>query len=431
MSVALFTIAPTLPACTEEAGQPDGVGEEGYELLHEVWQHVEQQFYDPDFNGVAWAEMLERYGPMARQARNRVELTAVINRMLDHLDTSHTMLLSAGDPRYYQLLDVFSGGGRVAEALPKIYPDGTVRYADTGIIAEEIDGKVFITNIIDGMPAAATEVPLLVGDEIVSVDGKPFRPLQSAGKTAGPPLRLRIRRSPESAELLVELARDLVQPRQMYLRAMTESARVIEHEEVTVAYVHVWSWAGQHYQDRLVELVNQEPISTADALVLDIRDGWGGASSWYLNLFNQRLPVMTMIERDREAFDLDQVWRKPVVLLINQGSRSGKEVIAFGFKSNGIGPVVGTPTAGDVVAGSAWVLSDGSLLYLAVADVLVDGQRLEGVGVEPDVLVPFDRRYAAGSDPQLDRAVAVAAAQVGSGTGTGTGTGTGMGTGRE
>jgi carboxyl-terminal processing protease len=405
-------IAPALPACTEEAGQPHGVGEEGYDLLHEVWQHVEQRFYDPDLNGVAWAEMLERYGPEARQARDRVELTAVINRMLGLLDTSHTTLLSPGDPRYYQLLDVFSGGGRVAEALPRIYPDGTVRYADTGIIAEEIEGKVFVTNIINGMPAAATGVPLLIGDEIVSADGKPFRPQQSAGETTGPPLLLRIKRSQESAELLVEVARELVQPREMFLRAMTRSVRVFEHEDVSVGYLHVWSWAGQHYQDRLVELVNQEPISTADALVLDIRDGWGGASPWYLNLFNRRLPVMTMIERDREPFDLDQVWRKPVVLLINQGSRSGKEVIAFGFKSNGIGPVVGIPTAGDVVAGSAWLLSDGSLLYLAVADVLVDGQRLEGVGVEPDILVPFDRRYAAGNDPQLDRAVAVAAARV-------------------
>jgi C-terminal processing protease CtpA/Prc len=53
------------------------------------------------------------------------------------------------------------------------------------------------------------------------------------------------------------------------------------------------------------------------------------------------------------------------------------------------------------------------LLYLAVADVLVDGQRLEGIGVEPDILVPFDRRYADGNDPQLNRAIAVAATAVG------------------
>ncbi len=40
-----------------------------------------------------------------------------------------------------------------------------------------------------------------------------------------------------------------------------------------------------------------------------------------------------------------------------------------------------------------------------VEDVLVDGKQLEGIGVEPTIAFPFDRRYAAGADRQLDRAV--------------------------
>ena len=43
---------------------------------------------------------------------------------------------------------------------------------------------------------------------------------------------------------------------------------------------------------------------------------------------------------------------------------------------------LGTPQAGPSSPGRAFVLRDGSLLLLvAVLDVLVDGQRLEGVGV--------------------------------------------------
>jgi carboxyl-terminal processing protease len=34
----------------------------------------------------------------------------------------------------------------------------------------------------------------------------------------------------------------------------------------------------------------------------------------------------------------------------------------------------------------------------------VDGKPLEGVGVEPDIKVPFDIRFAAGTDIQLERA---------------------------
>jgi carboxyl-terminal processing protease len=36
----------------------------------------------------------------------------------------------------------------------------------------------------------------------------------------------------------------------------------------------------------------------------------------------------------------------------------------------------------------------------------VEGERLEGLGVMPDVVVPFRRPYAAGHDPQLDAALA-------------------------
>jgi carboxyl-terminal processing protease len=42
-------------------------------------------------------------------------------------------------------------------------------------------------------------------------------------------------------------------------------------------------------------------------------------------------------------------------------------------------------------------MDNGDLLLLAVADVTVDGQRLEGVGVRPTIEVPFDPLYAAGS----------------------------------
>jgi carboxyl-terminal processing protease len=45
------------------------------------------------------------------------------------------------------------------------------------------------------------------------------------------------------------------------------------------------------------------------------------------------------------------------------------------------------------------------VLYLAVKDVLVDGERLEGVGVSPDIAVPDRLEYAAGADPQLERAI--------------------------
>jgi carboxyl-terminal processing protease len=103
----------------------------------------------------------------------------------------------------------------------------------------------------------------------------------------------------------------------------------------------------------------------------------------------------------------DQQIRKPAVLLVNGGTRSGKETIAYGAKKHGLARLVGERTAGAYTFGRPFCLSDGSLLLLAVSDARVDGERLEGRGVAPDIEVPFDFRYAAGKDTQLARALDV------------------------
>src|SRR6266581_3289677 len=99
-------------------------------------------------------------------------------------------------------------------------------------------------------------------------------------------------------------------------------------------------------------------------------------------------------------------WRKPVAMLVNGGTRSGKEILAYGFKKYQLGEVIGTRTEGAVLAATAFLIDDG-LLLLAVGDVQVDGERLEGVGVAPTIEVQADPASTGLGDPQLDRAIAV------------------------
>jgi hypothetical protein len=63
------------------------------------------------------------------------------------------------------------------------------------------------------------------------------------------------------------------------------------------------------------------------------------------------------------------------------------------------------PHRGGAAGGPGFLLRNGSLLVLAVSDVRVEGERLEGRGIMPDVVVPFRLPYAAGHDPQLDAAI--------------------------
>ena len=129
----------------------------------------------------------------------------------------------------------------------------------------------------------------------------------------------------------------------------------------------------------------------------------------YLNLFNDRVPVCTITGRDGDARIRETQWRKPVALLVNGFTRSGKELLAFGFKRYGYGPVIGERTAGAVLAAKGYRIGENGFLYLAWFDIHIDGVRLEGVGVEPDIVVPFTLPYAKGADPQLERALDEAA----------------------
>ena len=44
------------------------------------------------------------------------------------------------------------------------------------------------------------------------------------------------------------------------------------------------------------------------------------------------------------------------------------------------------------------------MLLYGAAMLDIDGKHLEGVGVAPDIEVPFDIRFAGGKDIQLERA---------------------------
>jgi carboxyl-terminal processing protease len=167
----------------------------------------------------------------------------------------------------------------------------------------------------------------------------------------------------------------------------------------------MWSWATIEFQKVLLNSIIKSNAEAVDGFILDIRDGWGGAHLNYLGIFWRDVPLLERIYRDGKRGPFDTQIRKPAVLLVNEGTRSGKETIAYGTKKLRLARLVGQRTAGAVVAGGPICLSDGSLLMLAQSEGRVDGERLEGVGVAPDIEVPFDFRYAAGNDPQLARAL--------------------------
>ncbi len=375
----------------------------------EVWRTVLDKFYDRELHGLDWNAIGDKYRPLAAAAATERERAAVINRMLAELHASHTGYYTPEDTAYYDLADIFSGSLR--HQLPQAFPDGKVAYTGIGIFTRSIDGRTFVSGVLNGLPA--DKAGLLVGDELLAADGAPFAPVGSFVDTTGHKVTLTVRRMRDADPQRVVVVPERIEPNAAFLDAMRASTKVIERGGVRIGYIHVWSYARNDYQELLAEQISTGPLKDADALIWDLRDGWGGAVPDYLDIFNARAPTMVTTDRSGGHSVVNAKWRKPAALLINGGTRSGKEVLAYGFKKYGYGPVIGTRSAGALLAARAFLLEGGGLLLLPVADVAVDGERLEGRGVMPTIEVPFEIPYAAGADPQLERAIDELARSVG------------------
>ncbi|MBW4469843.1 MAG: PDZ domain-containing protein [Stenomitos rutilans HA7619-LM2] len=371
-------------------------------VFEQIWQTVNDNFYDPKFNGVDWKAMRQKYSPLAAQTRSPEALTVVVNQMLAELKASHTHYYTAAEPEYYQLAGVFWRRG-IQRQLKPFLPNGKLEYVGIGAYTREVDGKTFVRAVLDGSPAA--NGGLKVGDQLLAVNEKPFQPIQSFAEKADRPVEIQIQRMPNTAPQAIAVTPKRLDPTTMFLDAMKASVQVIDRSGKKVGYIHVWSYADDAYQRQLEQELGDR-LSQVDGLVWDLRDGWGGAEPSYLNPFTAPALNVTFTNRNGTKGQFDLPWKKPVVMLVNQGSRSGKEILAYGFRQFRVGKIVGSTTAGAVLAGRAYIMQDGSLLYLAVADVSVDGQRIEGKGVAPDIDVPFAVPYAQGRDPQKDGAIA-------------------------
>jgi carboxyl-terminal processing protease len=359
-------------------------------LGEEIVHIVRDEFLDPG-RAARWAEENAGYGAAVQDAEAFRRET---RQRLAALATSHTAYYTPDDPGYYELLSIF-------EPVLKKNPETE----SLGLAVFEQDSGWFVDRVFAGGPAEAAGIRR--GDRLATADGAPFRPKRSLRGKAGQPVRLGVQSQRGGPVREIAIAPRLVNPRKEWIEAQRAGSRILETRGHRIAYAPLWSCAGEDFQGLLAEALAGD-LKTAEALVLDLRGGWGGCNPSFVSLFDPAVPDLTRIGRSGEASVWASSWRKPVVVLIDGGSRSGKEVVARALQRHKRATLVGERTAGAVVAGKPFLLSDGSLLFLAVEDVRVDGERLEGVGVTPDVPVPPDLLYAEGRDPQLERALNLA-----------------------
>ena len=362
-------------------------------VLDEISNNVSEHFYKTTFDTLEWQQHVEATRQHMTKVKTLDHFDIEINQLLATLNASHTYFFSRNNPKRYQLLSIF-------DFLFDKKDTSLFCYEGIGMDIKRVGGKDFVRAVYDGLPAA--KAGLKFGDQIISIDNNKFHPIQSFLGKANSNVKVQIIRDDRQQTLHVPVA--ILDGRSMFETSLQSSIQTIERNQKKIGYVHVWSYAGAKYQDQLRDAILWGELSESDALILDLRDGWGGADINYLNLFRQSIATIKSTSRNNKIGSYSGVWEKPVVLLTNDQSTSGKELFTYGFKKLKIGKVIGETTAGAVVAGRIFKLSSGDVLYLAVKDVHVDGTRLEGIGVEPDIIIRRSIELGA-DDPQMEKAL--------------------------
>lgn len=376
--------------------------EENRQIFNEAWWMMDRYFYDAKHNGVNWTAIRAKYEALLPFAPYKDDFYDIMAEMVQELRGSHLGVSGPSD---------YSPEVADATAYLGVEPDWAVL---------EAEGRFKVAAVTPKSPAASKWSKVNVGEYILAIDGKELTPETTFDQLLN-------RREGKKVVLTVNSKPSRDGAREVAIKPLSQNdGEELEYEAwvaATRALVHRLSNGRigyQHIQGMTVPAemrFKEEFIAEAtgrDALLVDVRyNGGGNVAHRLLDILRKR-PYVSFKPRSLGKSVLadwpaDYLWGRPAALLVNQDSASNSEMMAEGFKALGIGPVIGVPTMGAVIATGTWRFMDGGTIRTPSSGVFTaDGEDMELRGRQPDVAVPYDPMAArAGRDPQVEKAVEV------------------------
>jgi len=336
---------------------PAGSGE-GLELVEEAWDIIFRDYVDRD--------NLDQH-----------EISqGAIKGMMEALDDPYSSYL---DAETYEL--GLSGLEGEIEGIG----------AQVGIREE----KLTVISPIPDSPAA--QAGIKADDVILEVDGETTAGMslvEAVLKIRGPKgttVSLLIQHKDETEPVKIEIVRTTIELPSVALQMMEDFA----HLRIT------------HFSRRtpteLLSALNDIDQAKAKGIILDLQGNPGGILEAVIEVASHFLKsgvVLKVVDNRGEQAVLEVkskevVSELPMVVLVNEFSASGSEVLAGALQDHGRATVAGNVTFGKGSVNVPRQLQDGSGIYITTARWLTpDGRRIEGEGIEPDIVLDLEGEEA-------------------------------------
>jgi carboxyl-terminal processing protease len=357
------------------------------EMFEEIWKTINENYGDPTFGGIDWQAARDRYRPRIEMAKDDREFAIALEEMIAELNDSHTSLANPFRPD--KMLSAWNVGFRV----------------------NEIESKVVVTEIIAGSEAAQAGVnPGMIVNKIdgQSVEDRKAWLQKLIKKRTGASSDRFLRHllyqvffvGEPGASSIIELVDSSEKAFEVKV-ARRDGGIVPESiaQRLPSGYAHIKFHSFSAPNDKwFSNEINK--LMDAPGLIIDLRGNVGGQTEGWINitshLFEPQAPMGSFVLRSGVVSakfftkNVKDVYRRSVVVLVDEGSGSAAESFASIMQDSKRGIIIGRQTAGAGLEQDEKNLRAGwTLLYGRRAYLSPQGRKVDRDGVIPDKIVPL------------------------------------------
>lgn len=412
--IILFSILFLFNSC--ESREKELTKNDRSEIFEQVWENVNQYFYDPNFNGIDWKKKYTQYKPQIEECNSTDSFFSLLNKMLFELNSSH-----CGVGLLSNLNKAIS---------PYIFSNGEI-----GIDVRIIENQIIITKVLKN--SAADIANIKTGYIIHKIDDLTISDINKQVKFK-PPFNNSNKKFHLTSEVLrhiygkantkvkIEFQDGNHQIHSKILKRTERQNGILLGGGLPPAYLNSKSYFisenisylsfNAFNPDDLGHVLSSlEKVKTSKGLIIDLRGNDGGSINGMKLLLgrfiSERKKYGTYINRNEQNEDFIEPigirYQGKIALLIDEMSISGAENMAGIIQQFNIGKVIGMPTPGQMLWGNGYLIRNNVALVIPIYKIeYPNGFNPENKGITPDIKIEMKRKdLLIGNDTQIEKAI--------------------------